>query len=190
MTAVADPAPEPAWVDAVLRFWLVETPPEKRFAKDAALDRQIAERFGALRERLRAEPVSPPHLTTRSVLAAIIVLDQFSRNLYRGSPEAFAADPQALHLARWLVETGRDRSLDTDARLFVYLPFEHSEDVADQDRSVDLTAGLGNAEWDRYAIAHRDIIRRFGRFPHRNAALGRTSTPQELAFLKEPGSSF
>ena len=190
MTAVTDPVPEPGWVEGVLRFWLVETPPEKRFAKDAPLDRQIAERFGALRERLRAEPVSPPDLTTRQALAAIIVLDQFSRNLFRGSAEAFAADPQALALARWMVETGRDRSLDTDARLFVYLPFEHSEDAADQDRSVDLTAGLGNGEWDRYAVAHRDIIRRFGRFPHRNATLGRASTPEEVAFLKEPGSSF
>jgi uncharacterized protein (DUF924 family) len=123
-------------------------------------------------------------------LATLIVLDQFSRNMFRGSAKAFAADGSALALPRAAVDAGLDRQLDTEARLFIYLPFEHSEDLRDQTRSVELIAALDNPEWDRYAIAHRDIIERFGRFPHRNEALGRASTDEETAFLEQPGSSF
>ena len=181
---------EPAWVADVLRFWLEETPAEARFKKDAAFDAAITARFGALVNELSANPPTALQLTPRLALAAAIALDQFPRNMFRGTARAFAADPIALRTARAAVDAGWDRGFDKDARLFLYLPFEHSEDLADQERSVALTAGLGDAEYDRYAVAHFEIVRRFGRFPHRNAALGRASTPEEIEFLKQPGSSF
>ena len=181
---------EPAWVADVIRFWLEETPAEKRFRRDDAIDAQIAARFGARLASLAAAPPPTSSLTPRLALAAIIVLDQFSRNMFRGSPQAFATDTTARAIAIAAVDAGLDRGLDTMARLFLYLPFEHSETMADQDRSVALIATLGDPELDRYARAHRDIIGRFGRFPHRNAALGRTSTAEEIEFLKGPGSSF
>ena len=181
---------EPAWVSDVIRFWLEETPPEKRFKKDSAFDDAIRSRFAALYEQIAASPPQGEALIARLALATLIVLDQFSRNIFRGSPKAFAADAIALRIARAAVDGGLDRELDTAARLFIYLPFEHSESLADQNRSVELIADLGDAEWDRYAIAHRDIIERFGRFPHRNDVLGRASTDEEVAFLKQPGSSF
>ena len=123
-------------------------------------------------------------------LALIILLDQFSRNMFRGSAQAFAADEKALAHARTAVERGLDQQLPPFQRTFVYLPFEHSESLADQDRSVALFEALGDENTYDYAVRHRDIIVRFGRFPHRNVILGRESTPEELEFLKEPGSSF
>ena len=181
---------EPGWVGEVIDFWLVETPAGKRFHGGAELDAAIARRFGALYARLRAAPPGPSDLGPRSALAAVIVLDQFPRNMFRGSAEAFATDAAALAIARAAVATRADTPLDIDARLFLYLPFEHSEALADQERAVELISALGDAEWTRFAIAHRDIVRRFGRFPHRNAALARTSTPDEIEFLAGPGSSF
>ena len=127
--------------------------------------------------------------TPRGTLALIILLDQFSRNLHRNSPEAFAADGKAREIARTAIERGIDRMLGEVERMFVYLPFEHSEDLADQDQSVRLFTSLGE-DMTRYAEDHRDVIRRFGRFPHRNAALGRTSTPDELAYLAQPDAGF
>ena len=130
----------------------------------------------------------------RAALARIILLDQFTRNVFRDTPRAFAGDARALAEARSLVDSRADRLLDRVERSFVYLPFEHAEDLAMQERGVALFEELGResgkegaAEW---AIRHRDIIARFGRFPHRNQLLGRTSTPDEIAFLKTPGSSF
>jgi len=181
---------EPGWVEDVIRFWLTETPAEKRFGQDAILDGEIRSRFASLYEQLAAQGPPSKDLTARRALATLIVLDQFSRNMFRGSAKAFAADRTALAVARAAVGAGLDKQLDKAARLFIYLPFEHSEDLADQHRSVELMADLGDAEWDRYAIAHRDIIERFGRFPHRNEVLGRQSTDAEIAFLKQPGSSF
>lgn len=186
----AQAALEPPWVDEVLRFWIENTPPERRFKKDAAFDAEIASNFAPLVEHLTANPPGTNGLTPRSALAAIIVLDQFPRNIFRGSPRAFASDTTALALAKATVEARLDQELPPEGRLFVYLPFEHSEAIEDQDRSVALIEALGDPEWTRYAFAHRDIIRRFGRFPHRNAAVGRVSTSDELAFLSEPGSSF
>jgi len=181
---------EPAWVADVIRFWLEDTPVEKCFSKDTAFDDEIRARFAGLYEQVAAAPPKAADLTPRFALAALIVLDQFSRNMFRGSPKAFAADGTALAIARAAVDAGLDRQLDTTARLFIYLPFEHSENLADQQRAVALIADLGDAEWDRYAVAHRDIIEQFGRFPHRNDVLGRTSTDEEVAFLKQPGSAF
>jgi uncharacterized protein (DUF924 family) len=124
-------------------------------------------------------------------LATVIVLDQFPRNMFRGSPRAFAADPLALGVAREAVARGIDTRVGPiERRVFFYLPFEHSEDLADQNRSVELMRTLGDPEFDKYADAHRVIIERFGRFPHRNAVLGRISTPEEIAFLNGPNSSF
>jgi uncharacterized protein (DUF924 family) len=164
------------------------------FRKDAAFDAEIGSRFLALhasaalgeREAWRAAP--------ESMLALVIVLDQFSRNLYRGDARAFAQDAHALDCAREALARGDDAGLAPVERQFLYMPFEHSEDLREQDRCVDLMRALeafpearGLA---RYAERHREIIRRFGRFPHRNAALGRASTADEIEFLKEPGSGF
>jgi uncharacterized protein (DUF924 family) len=123
-----------------------------------------------------------------------VVLDQFPRNMFRGTARAFATDALALEAARHAVASGYDRAMLPVERLFVYLPFEHAEALADQETACELMAPLDRfpetADVGRYAIAHRDVIRRFGRFPHRNAALGRASTPDEIEFLKGPGSSF
>ncbi|MCR6664291.1 MAG: DUF924 family protein [Luteimonas sp.] len=120
-------------------------------------------------------------------LALLILLDQIPRNVFRGSAHAFATDSLALHYARRAVDAKLDREVDADLRAFVYLPFEHSEDMADQRRSVALFQPLGNAEYTKYAYAHLDVIEKFGRFPHRNRALGRTSTPAEQAWLDAGG---
>ena len=125
--------------------------------------------------------------TAEGALALLILLDQIPRNVFRGSGHAFATDGLARRYALQAVEAGLDARMPADLRLFAYLPFEHAEDLADQDRAVALIGALGNAELDRYARAHREVITRFGRFPHRNAALGRTSTPDEQAWLDAGG---
>jgi uncharacterized protein (DUF924 family) len=181
--------PEPAWVGEVLHFWFDELAPADWFAKNDAIDARIRDRFLTLHERLAADDglgVSAP----RTTLAAVIVLDQFSRNSFRGSPRAFAADPSARRLARTAIEQGFDRVMNKEERLFLYMPFEHSEDREDQSLSVNLITQLADDDWTRYAMAHKVIIDRFGRFPHRNAILQRHSTTDELALLKEPMSSF
>ena len=183
-------AAEPAWVGEVLDFWFGELGPRQWFAKDDALDESIRQRFGALHAHLlETQAREVEWLGGRAAQAAVIVLDQFSRNLHRGSAQAFAADELARQLAREAIACGEDARLAPEQRLFLYLPFEHSEALADQELSVKLTEQLGNEYWTKYAIAHRDLVARFGRFPHRNAALGRESTPEELAALAE-GHSF
>jgi uncharacterized protein (DUF924 family) len=126
----------------------------------------------------------------RTALAAIVVFDQMPRNMFRGTARAFATDPQALDIADAAVASGFDRGLTKDERLFCYLPFEHAEDSALQARCIALMSGLGDPDLIKWAEMHKAIIDRFGRFPHRNAALARPSTPEEIEFLKEPGSSF
>jgi uncharacterized protein (DUF924 family) len=185
----------------VLSFWFGEPgspghgkPREAWFRKDAAFDAQIRERFLALhaaaalgeRDRWREDP--------GTLLALVIVLDQFSRNLYREDPRAFSQDTMALEGAELMIRQGWDAARLPVERQFAYLPFEHAESLAMQDRSVALFSALeaypetkGLTAW---AEKHRVIVRRFGRFPHRNAVLGRDSTPEEIAFLKEPGSRF
>ena len=180
---------EPAWVGDVLRFWFEELTQQDWFAKSDALDVRIRERFRPTYEALVASDaagISGP----RAILAAIVVLDQFSRNMFRGDLRAFAADPIARRIARQAIDAGVDRVLSTQQRLFLYLPFEHSENAADQALAVDLVASLGNPAFTEYAIAHKQIIDRFGRFPHRNAVLGRESTAEEIEMLKGPMSSF
>ena len=185
---------------AVLDFWFDghSAPREQWFRKDAAFDAVIAERFGALVEQALAGGLAgwaAPPLAPLQALAQLIVLDQFPRNLFRGSARAFAGDALALRTARALVASGLDRGLAGVQRQFVYLPFEHAEDLAHQRTSLQLFEQLGRdepalaglAEW---AERHHAIVARFGRFPHRNAALGRASSDEEAAFLLTPGSSF
>ena len=180
---------EPAWIDDVLGFWFGELGEADWFARNDDVDAQIHARFLALHGHLVARGGVDPE-APRQALASVIVLDQFSRNMFRGTPRAFAADSIARHLASRAIASGFDAAMNPAERMFLYLPFEHSEDRGDQARSVELIGGLGNEYWTRYAEAHRAIIDRFGRFPHRNAVLGRVSTPEEIALLEEPMGSF
>ena len=179
----------PAWVGDVLGFWFEECTPEQWFKKDEAFDNGLRDRFGAVHAAVTALAPEDCSRDAETALAAIIVLDQFSRNLFRNTPAAFAADPKALRLAGAAIAQGFDRSVPEQRRQFFYLPFEHAEDRDAQARSVALFTPLGE-EYGRWAIAHQVIIDRFGRFPHRNAILGRVSTPEEVEFLAGPGSSF
>lgn len=184
--------------DAVLRFWFGDDPTLFRdtwFRADPAFDATCRVQFGAALETARAGALDAWTTTPRGTLALVIVLDQFSRNIHRGTPDAFAADPRACALAATAVARGDDRHLGPLERTFLYLPFEHAETLADQDMSVRLFETLRGTydNADRaidYAERHRDVIGRFGRFPHRNAILGRDSTVEELAYLAEPGSGF
>jgi uncharacterized protein (DUF924 family) len=182
-------APEPAWVGEVLDFWFKEIGASRWFVKSAELDSLVRERFLALYERIVSGELQG-FGTRRAVLAAVITLDQFPRNMFRDSARAFAGDPMARHLAREAVEQGFDAGLADEERLFLYLPFEHSEDREDQALSCELIGSIGNEYWTKYAEAHKAIIDRFGRFPHRNAVLGRTSTRAEIELLKDPMGSF
>lgn len=174
----------------VLAFWFGQVKPERRFARDAKLDAEIRDRFGELHDRLSRHVPDEWLDNPEDLLAAVIVLDQFSRNLNRDDPQAYAADPVALNLTRLAMQRGWDELLGPDERQFLYMPFMHSEDPDDQDLAVELMEEIGNAEAADYARRHKDIIARFGRFPHRNTALGRESTSEEVEFLKQPGSSF
>lgn len=188
-------------VDDILGFWfgggddeMLSTPRLSWFKKDETFDGIIRERFGALWQSLASGwlPFAAPD--ARSGLAWLIVADQFSRNLHRGSALAFSCDEQARRACRLMLERGLDQALPPLARVFVYLPLEHSENLDDQERSVSLFAALAGepqcASYLDYAVKHRDVIRRFGRFPHRNAALGRVDTAEEARYLSEPGSGF
>jgi uncharacterized protein (DUF924 family) len=171
------------WVDRVLRYWFEELTPQDWFTRSVAVDADIRSRFGALHERL--QHVSSQELSTPpACLAAVIVLDQFPRNMFRGSPRSFATDALALSIAQRAIVAGFDRQLDGKRRVFLYMPFQHSEDQATQARSLELFGALDDAETLDYARQHKDIVERFGRFPHRNAVLGRESTREEREFLE------
>lgn len=180
---------EPVWVGEVIQFWFEELSDAQWFAKNDDIDAQIRARFLPLHERLVVQH-GLDAATPRWTLAMVIVLDQFSRNLYRGNPRAYAVDPIARRLSRSAIERGLDTAMTKQERRFLYLPFEHSEDAGDQLLSLNLIGSLGNEEWTRYAMAHKVIIDRFGRFPHRNAILDRPSSAEELELLKEPMGSF
>ena len=182
--------PKEGWVGEVLTFWFGETAPDRWFEKDPAFDLSVRERFLGLHETLVSGGDDRLLADARTALAAVIVLDQMSRNMFRDTPRAFAADPQALRLAEAAIDRGFDAGLTKDQRMFLYLPFEHAEDRQSQARCVALTASLGDPEAQKWAEAHKAIVDRFGRFPHRNRVLGRISTPEEIEFLKEPDSSF
>jgi uncharacterized protein (DUF924 family) len=163
------------------------------FVKSEAFDAVLRERFGAAVEAALGGTL--PAAWADAPLAEILLLDQFTRNIFRGTPRAFAGDARALVLARAVVARGDDQRLDPVQRPFAYLPFEHAEDAACQDEAVRLFTALaaGDARFAGtldYAHRHRDVILRFGRFPHRNAVLGRASSADELAYLATPGSGF
>jgi uncharacterized protein (DUF924 family) len=188
-TPVGSVQAEPAWVGEVLQYWFEEVTETHWFAASREVDEQIRSRFLALHEQLSAGELSALG-TQRELLAAIIVLDQFSRNLFRGSPRAYAADALARQLAGSAIKQGHDLDMTDAQKNFLYMPFQHSEDRQDQVRALALFEKLGNACWTEYAQAHKSIIDRFGRFPHRNAILGRHSSPEEIASLSEPMGSF
>jgi prolyl oligopeptidase len=199
---LGDEAELPADAQAVLDFWF--GPPDDPdatavrrfwFVKDAATDRTIAERFGPLIERALRGELADWAARPKSALAQILLLDQFTRNVFRDTPRAFAGDARALRAANAMVGQRQDEALPPVWRSFVYLPFEHAEGVAMQDEAVRLFTRLaeGAPELSNmldYAHKHRLVVQRFGRFPHRNVILGRQSTPEEVAFLREPGSRF
>ncbi len=169
----------------VSNFWRVAGP-ARWFAKDAAFDTEFSQRFMGLHEAAARGELQPWLSQPESALALLILLDQFPRNCFRGTPRMYATDPAARQAANQAIAQGHDLQIEPDLRLFLYLPFSHAEALADQERAVALQTPLG-PEILRHAEGHRAIIRRFGRFPHRNAILGRTSTAEELAFLAEGG---
>lgn len=174
-----------AWRDDVLKFWFEELTPQDWYSGKDETDAAIRKRFQPLYERLKQEQPASALADPRAALAAIVVFDQFPRNIFRRQPAAFGTDQIAMSLASNAVDRGFDEGMDAAQKQFMYMPFMHSEVLADQERSVMLFGGLGNEEALKYAIEHRDIVARFGRFPHRNRVLGRTSSAEEEAFLKE-----
>ncbi len=175
----------PASAFAVITFWL-EAGPGRWFKKDAAFDDEFRARFAAAHEAAASGALDDWANTADGALALMILLDQFPRNCFRGTARMFATDAKALTLAKRAIVQGFDLVVDADLRRFFYLPFMHSEALADQDRSLELYAPLGE-ESMRYAVIHRDIIVQFGRFPHRNPLLGRTTTMEEQKFLDAGG---
>lgn len=203
------PMPDTATPATVLAYWFGSTGGDTAtaraqrrlwWAKDAAVDAGIRNRFGALVDAAAAGAHDDWALEPRGRLALILLFDQFPRNIHRDTPQAFAHDARALQLALDGIATGADLALRPIERVFCYLPLEHAESAVIQERSVTLFTALaaGMTEADRgtfagyadYAVRHRDVIHRFGRFPHRNRILGRASTTEEERFLREPGSSF
>jgi uncharacterized protein (DUF924 family) len=180
----------PPWVEDVLRFWFDELGRKLWFVKDDAIDAAIRERFSALIDELSVSAIEDVVSSPDRALASVIALDQFPRNIYRGTPRAFENDELARAIAKLAVALGLDHRISAERRIFLYLPFEHSEAIADQYRSVELISSIGDEEYTRFAQAHCDVVARFGRFPHRNAILGRASSDEEIAFLEQPGSSF
>ena len=180
----SDPA-----IDEVLSSWFETLRPEQWFERDAAVDDRCRE-FLPLYERLVTDGTSEWEVNADGCLAAVIVLDQFPRNIFRSDPRAYGADAAALALAARAIDAGLDQALDLERRKFLYMPYQHSEDPAVQARSVELFESLDDLQNVEYAKRHQEIVARFGRFPHRNQVLGRESTAEEIEFLKEPDSSF
>jgi uncharacterized protein (DUF924 family) len=170
----------------VVSFWR-DAGPQKWFRKDAGFDAALKERFGGLHRSAAAGELDGWAETAEGALALILLLDQFSRNLHRGEAQAFAQDAKAKAIAERAIALGFDRAAEPGLRLFLYLPFEHSESIVDQERCVRLCHALPSGDLLPYARDHERIIRRFGRFPHRNLALGRHTTPAEQAFLDGGG---
>lgn len=174
----------------VLDFWLSEEVKPKWFNGGAAFDALCRERLGKASAAARAGRLAHWAETPEGALALIILLDQIPRNIHRGTPEAFSGDALALAAAKAAIDKGFDKTVSPETRNFFYLPFQHSERLEDQERGMALYAASDIPDGLHWMKLHRDIIARFGRFPHRNAVLGRASTPEELDFLQQPGSSF
>ncbi len=174
----------------VLHFWFEELTDKQHFAKDAALDETIRTRFGTTLEAAARCELFGWRPTAEGCLAEIIVLDQFSRNIHRGTPRAFAQDPLALALAQQLVASGQHLGLTVPQRRFAYMPYMHSESVLIHAQAVALFGQPGLEDNLDFELRHKAIIDRFGRYPHRNQLLGRESTTEEITFLSGPGASF
>jgi uncharacterized protein (DUF924 family) len=174
----------------ILDFWFNELTPRQHFVKDTALDAALRERFGPTLEAAARCELWAWRTTAPGRLAEILVLDQFSRNIFRDTPRAFAQDALALVLAQELVASGLDRSLPATQRAFAYMPYMHSESALIHTEAVALFAQPGLENNLDFELRHQAIITRFGRYPHRNTVLGRPSSAEELAFLAQPGSSF
>lgn len=174
----------------ILDFWFEELKPSAWWVRDLQLDSQIAQRFGELHRQAAAGELWRWRETAEGRLAEIIVLDQFSRHIYRDQPGAFAQDGIALVLAQEAVAAGADRQIPPQWRSFLYMPYMHSESLLIHEKAMELFSAEGMEENLGFEVRHRDILLRFGRYPHRNAILGRASTEEELAFLTQPGSSF
>ena len=180
-------------VSRVLAFWFGEpgSPTYGHyqpfwFQSSPEIDQKIRDQFEELHQQAIRGELAVLQQTPEGSLALILLLDQVTRNMYRGTPQAFAADVQALAIAKEALAHGFDKNLMSIKKMFFYLPFEHSEHLEDQETSVALFEALGDSEVLAYAVQHRDLIVQFGRFPHRNAILGRQSTPAEMAFLETP----
>ena len=170
----------------ILAFWR-DAGPARWYERDDAFDAELRRRFLALWQKASAGDLSSWEASDDGALALVIVLDQFPRNMFRGDARTYASDALAREVAHRAIERGVDARIDPDLRQFLYLPFNHSEHLSDQLRCIELTRAAGNAENLKWAEHHADIVRRFGRFPHRNRLLGRDSTPEEKAFLDEGG---
>jgi uncharacterized protein (DUF924 family) len=177
-------------LESVLTFWFEELQPPDWFQKNDELDRRIDEKFSSLLDEAARCELWHWRTSPEGRLAEIIVLDQFSRNIHRGTPLSFATDPLSLCLAQEAVSQGADTALEGARLAFLYMPYMHSESALVHEQAVSLFALPGLERNLEYEHKHKAIIDRFGRYPHRNEILGRESTPEELAFLEEPGSSF
>jgi len=174
----------------IINFWFKEIAAEKWWLKDLAFDQEIKTRFASIHSAAHKAELFTWRKTALGRLAEIIVLDQFSRNMFRDTPQAFAYDAIALVLAQEAVALGVDRQVSDSQRSFFYLPFMHSESRLIHQQALMLYEKLGDATSLAFEIKHQDIIKQFGRYPHRNIILGRASTAEELTFLQQPGSSF
>jgi uncharacterized protein (DUF924 family) len=172
--------------ERIVSFWRAAGP-KKWWKKDAAFDRTVRSRFMAAHEAAARGELGSFEDTAEGALALVVLLDQFPRNMFRDSPHAFATDPLARSVASRAIARGFDHAIDASMQLFLYMPFMHSEALIDQENCVELHAALGAAGQSKFAVTHRDVIVKFGRFPHRNRILGRESTSEELAFLEGGG---
>jgi uncharacterized protein (DUF924 family) len=175
--------------EKVIQFWFSELSAAQWWKKDAELDRKIAERFGGVHAAAARSELFQWRGTPEGRLAEILVLDQFSRNIHRHRPQAFATDALALCLAQEAVLRGVDDELSPSQRNFLYMPYMHSESAVIHKEAVRVFSKAGEQQYD-FELRHKAVIDRFGRYPHRNIILGRQSTPEEVEFLKQPGSTF
>ena len=178
-------APDDRAIQDILAFWFADETKERWYDSTPAFDQTCGERFGILVDQAANDQLSHWADSAAGALALCLLLDQMPRNLFRGSPRAFATDAKAVDVAEKAIAKGYDQQLHEERRKFLYLPFMHSEVLVEQERSVALSRALGDENTLSYALEHADIIKRFGRFPHRNAILGRKSTMEEVAFLKD-----
>jgi uncharacterized protein (DUF924 family) len=176
--------------EEIIKFWFEEIETSQWWKKDAEFDQLISDRFSAIHKRASRCELYDWRETAEGRLAEIIVLDQFSRNMYRDYPRSFSNDALALALSQEAIRMGADKEVSTRKRSFIYLPFMHSESAIIHEVAVDLYTALGREENLKFELKHKAIIDRFGRYPHRNEVLGRISTEEEIAFLSKPGSSF